>query len=70
MSEANGCEAFVGLASPQERSSVVLFLKGAVRTSNGGMILNVLPLTVDYAAQTITSLLGDQYEIEVQERTL
>jgi hypothetical protein len=58
-------EAFVALASDSQQSSVMLMMNGAVRTSNGGLIANALPLTVDYEAGTIKSLFGDDYEIEV-----
>lgn len=56
--------AFVALASPAKPSSVVLFLDGPVRAS-GGIIANILPLSIDYEAETVTSLMGDSYEIEV-----
>lgn len=57
--------AFVAFASDSDPSSVMLMLDGAVRSSSGGMFVNALPLTVDYGAETITSLHGDSYEIEV-----
>jgi hypothetical protein len=43
----------------------MLMLDGAVRSSSGGMFVNALPLTIDYAAETVTSLHGDAYDIEV-----
>jgi hypothetical protein len=57
--------AFVALASDSDPSSVMLMLNGAVRSSSGGMFVNSLPLFIDYAAETITGLHGDAYEIEV-----
>lgn len=57
--------AFVALASDSDPSSVMLMLDGAVRTTSGGMFANALPLSVDYGAETVTSLHGDEYEIEV-----
>ena len=60
------CPAFVGLASDTNPSSVMLllFLRDAVRAS-GGVIVGALPVTVDYDAETVTGLTGDEYEIEV-----
>ena len=57
--------AFVALASESNPSSVMLLFDGAVRTSEGGLMVGGLPLTIDYAAETVTSLLGDSYEIDV-----
>ncbi len=57
--------AFVGLASNTDPSSVMLLFDGAVRTSEGGLISGVLPLTVDYAQQNASSPFGDVYQIEV-----
>lgn len=60
--------AMVGLASKTNPASVVLLFNGAVR-SGDGWILQVLPLTIDYAAETAIGLYGgDAYEIEVVER--
>lgn len=59
--------AFVALASDSNPSSVMLMFDGAVRAT-GGFVANALPLTVDYAAGTIISLLGDSYEIEVHDQ--
>ena len=59
-------EAYAAIASDSNPSSVVLLLNGAVRTRHGGLILNNLPLTIDYDAETATSLFGDNYEIEVE----
>ena len=64
MGDSDWCEAFVVLAGG---SSVALFLKGAVRTGSGGAIFNFLPLSINYEAQTVTSLFGDEYELEVHE---
>jgi len=66
--DGDWCPAFVALASPDvERSSVLLLFDGAIRTPNGGVITHALPLTVDYANQIVTGLLGGEYEIEVRE---
>jgi hypothetical protein len=56
--------AFVALASDTDPASVMLLFDGAVRASNG-LIANSLPLTINYQAETVTSLMGDSYEIEV-----
>jgi len=58
--------AFVALASDSDPSSVMLLFNGAVRAT-GGVLANGLPLTVDYEAETATSLMGDLYEIEVAD---
>lgn len=60
------CDGFVALASNGSKASVMVLLNGAVRAGSG-VILNALPLTIDYDAQTVVSLLGDEYEIERQE---
>jgi hypothetical protein len=57
--------AFVALASGSDPSSVMLAFDGAVRDGRGGLIANVLPLTIDYGAEKVTSLWGDSYEIEI-----
>jgi len=60
--------ARVALASPisaDSTQSVGLFLESPVR-SGSGILIGALPLTVNYSAETTTSLLGDQYEIEVR----
>jgi hypothetical protein len=59
-------QAFVALASDSNPSSVMLLFDGAVRTPGGGLITGGLPLTIDYKAQTVSSLLGDSYELEVR----
>lgn len=60
------CPAVVFLASRTiPASSVALVLKGAVRTGDGGMILGMLPILVNYTERTVKSLLDDEYEIEV-----
>jgi hypothetical protein len=58
-------EAVVALASDANPSSVMLLLDGAVRDSWGGFIAQALPLTIDYGAESVTSLFGDSYELEV-----
>jgi len=59
-------EAYVLLASQTDPSSVMLLLEDGV-PARGGLILGSLPLIVDYAAETVTSLFGGEYEIEVAE---
>jgi len=56
--------ALVALASDTERSSVMLMLDGVVRSKHG-LFCNALPLSIDYGKETVTSLFGDSYEIEV-----
>lgn len=57
--------ALVALASDSQPSSVMLMLGGAVRDGHGGFIAKALPLSVDYGKETVTSLFGGSYEIEV-----
>lgn len=57
--------AFVAVASDSDPSSVMLLFDGAVRSATG-LLVGGLPLTINYGAQTVTSLLGDSYEIEVK----
>ena len=68
-SEDEWCEAAVGIANSGNPSSVGLYLHGALRTPGmaGGFVLGAAPLTIDYEAETVISLWGDFYEIEVQE---
>jgi hypothetical protein len=60
------CYATVVLASAGNPSSVLLMVDsgGLVPKSSGGF-LNALPLSVDYDSETVRSLFGDDYEIEV-----
>ena len=60
-------QAFVGLASDSDPSSVMLLFDGAIHAS-GGLLMGALPLSVNYERQTAVSLLGDDYEIEVASR--
>ena len=55
------------IASESNPSSVGLMVEGMVRTLEGGWIGGGLPLFVDYQEETVVSLLGDRYEIEVAE---
>jgi len=57
--------ALVGLASTSDPSSVMLLFNGAVRDGSGGFIANALPLTIDYEQETVISLFGVSYQIEV-----
>lgn len=59
------CGASVVAASATNPQSVGLMLDGAVRDGHGGLIAQALPLFVDYQTQTVTSLVGDEYEIDV-----
>lgn len=58
-------QAFVALASDSDPSSVMLMFDGMVRDGRGGFIAKGLPLTINYGAETVTSLFGDAYQIEV-----
>lgn len=59
-------EGFVAMASDSDPSSVLLLFDGVVRAGSG-LIAGGLPLTVDYAAETVYGVpLGDSYEIEVR----
>lgn len=58
-------QAVVALASDTDPSSVMLTFDGAVRDGRGGFVAKCLPLTIDYKAQSVISLFGDTYEIEV-----
>ena len=60
-------EGLVILASEANPSSVCLMVSGIVRSGEGAWIGGGLPLTVDYEAQRVTSLLDDEYEIEVAD---
>lgn len=59
------CTALVAIASASGKS-VALHLDGAVRAGKG-IIVGVLPLNIDYDARTVTSLIGDEYEIDLIE---
>jgi hypothetical protein len=58
--------AFVALASDTNPSSVMLLFTGVVGASSGA-ITNALPLSIDYEAQTVVSLFGDEYDVEVTD---
>jgi len=58
--------AFVALASDSDPAAVMVLFSGAVRAMTG-VIAGGLPLTVDYEVETVVSLMGDFYEIEVAE---
>lgn len=57
--------AIVALASEAEPSSVALILGGPMRSGSGGVWMGALPVTVDYERETVISLIGDAYDIEV-----
>lgn len=46
--------------------SVGIHLVDAVRTSDGGLVANFLPVLIDDAAETITGLDGTEYELELK----
>jgi hypothetical protein len=56
-------EALVGIIS-ENQMAMGLILKGAVRTSGGGMILNTLPLMFDEEAKAYRGVVIDElYEV-------
>lgn len=62
------CLAAVSVASNSEPvQSIALTLYDMVRAVDG-VIGGVLPLTIDYEKQTVTSLFGDEYELETAEK--
>lgn len=63
--EDEWCWAVVEIASVDGRS-VALNLKGMVH-GGGGVIAGMLPLNVDYEAETVTNLFGDEYEMEIRK---
>jgi hypothetical protein len=63
-SEDEWCEGTVLLASNTNPSSLFVALEGGVRAKEG-IILYGLPLVIDYQKETIESLLGDSYEMDV-----
>jgi hypothetical protein len=56
----------VVLASNTNPSSVMLMFSGAVRAKSG-LLVGGLNLSIDYQAETVESLLGDEYEIQVRD---
>jgi len=54
-------------ASGGDPQSVALLIDGLVRSHSGGWIGGGMPLTINYELETATSLIGDQYEMEVVE---
>ena len=64
-SDSDWCPATVIVVSTNG-VSVGLLLHGAVRAA-GGMATGTLPLFIDYERETVTGLLGEEYEIEVRE---
>jgi hypothetical protein len=54
------------LASPNSQS-VAVELDGLVRGA-GGLIGGVLPLSIDFELERITSLVGEEYELEILRR--
>jgi hypothetical protein len=60
------CLATVTVAS-ENGMAVGLALESAVHTSSGGFIAGALPLLIDYEKELVTSLFGDEYEIEMPD---
>jgi hypothetical protein len=56
--------AMVGIASKSDPQSAGLLFDGPIKAQDG-YILGFLPLTIDYTAETVMSLYGEAYEIEV-----
>ena len=54
------------LASGGNPQSVGLMVEGMVRSAGGAWVGGGLPLMVDYDAETVTSLIGDEYELEIE----
>jgi hypothetical protein len=55
----------VAVASDVNPQAVVLALDGVVRAPHRALVGNILPLTIDYDKETVISLVGGYYEIEV-----
>lgn len=64
--EDEWCEGRVALVSANGKSVAFELTGGGVRTASGGLILCVLPVAVDYEAETFTGLDGTEYEVEVR----
>lgn len=64
-----GCddEWCTGLVILAGGTSVMLMLDGMVHAPGGVIIAGVLALIVDYDAETVTGLLGGEYQIEIGE---
>lgn len=62
-------QGVISLASPidfrKPVQSVAVALDGPVRAADG-LILQMLPLLIDYANETTLGLTGDEYELEHQ----
>lgn len=56
----------VVLLASENGASVAIGLDGMVR-AGGGYAGGVLLIDIDYDAETVTSLMGDRYEIEVAD---
>lgn len=65
--DSEWCIARVAIASANGKS-VALYLDDAVR-ANDGIIAGVLPLNINFEAESVTGLTGDEYEIEVKGST-
>jgi hypothetical protein len=63
------CKGWVALASDTNPSSVAVMLHDMVRMGNG-YVGGVLPIMVDYEAETITGLADDLYEMEMADDEL
>jgi hypothetical protein len=60
------CAGFIELASDNGKSISVTLVGGMVRGARG-MYGGIIPLSVDYEAETVEALWGDEYEMEVDE---
>lgn len=56
--------AIIELISPNGKSVAARLLDGGVRTGDGGLIIGMLPLMIDYERETITGLMGEEYDLE------
>ena len=55
----------VVMASENGRSIAVVADEHVMRTSTGTWLGGTIPLSIDYEAETVTDLVGNEYEIEV-----
>ena len=59
------CPALVATVSDTQPQSVAFELHGFVRSRAGAIVGIVLLVTIDYERETVTSVMGDEYEVEV-----
>ena len=65
--ENEWARAVVMLASENGRSVAIAADEHFMRTSTGTWIGGIIPLSIDYEAETIADLLGNKYEVEVRD---